>query len=84
MNQGDPPDAPDPPDLARRFRDDLPDGVDDPGIPTPRSEHQAFVLSAAIVVALLALIFTLSWIVYHQLNPDARPAGKSSPTQSPN
>ena len=84
MNQGDPPDDAGPPDRARPLHDDLPDGVADLGIPTPRSEHQAFVLSAAIVVALLALIFTLSWIVYHQLNPDAGPADKSSPTQSPN
>ncbi len=40
-------------------------------------------LAAAIVVALLALIFTLSWIVYHQLNPDSSPSGTPSSTEAP-
>ncbi len=74
-------DRPDPLDEARRLEGDLPDGVDPRGIPTSRSEHQAFILTAAVVVALLALIFTLSWIVYHQLNPDSRPSDSSSAMQ---
>lgn len=59
----------DPLDLERRPGGDLPDGVDPLGVPTERSDHNAFVLLAAVVVALLALIFTLSWVVYHQMSP---------------
>ncbi|MFY9914836.1 MAG: hypothetical protein WAK18_09230 [Nocardioidaceae bacterium] len=76
-------DRPDPLDEARHLDGDLPDGVDPSGVPTSRSEHQGFVLAAAIVVALLALIFTLSWIVYHQLNPDSSPSGTPSSTEAP-
>ncbi len=78
-----PVEPPDPLDEPREVGGDVPDGVDPAGVPTSRSEHQAFVLTAAILVALLALIFTLSWIVYHQLNPDPPPVGKSSRTQPP-
>ncbi len=76
-------DRPDPLDEARQLDGDLPDGVDPSGVPTSHSEHQGFVIAAAIVVALLALIFTLSWIVYHQLNPDSGPSGTSSATHTP-
>jgi hypothetical protein len=61
---------------------DLPDGISPIGVPTERSGRNAFVLSAAAVVALLALIFTLSWVVYHHLDSDdgGRPR-ESRPTQ---
>lgn len=45
----------------------LPDGVDPNGVLPERGGHDAFILSLAITVALLGLIFTLGWIVYHQL-----------------
>lgn len=57
-------------------RDDLadahevvPEGVDPIGVPTRRSGQNAFIVTAAAVGALLGLIFTLSWIVYHQIAP---------------
>lgn len=46
---------------------ELPDGVDPLGVPRHGGEHDTFVITAAAVVALLALAFTLGWIVYHQL-----------------
>jgi hypothetical protein len=58
---------PDPYDEERRLDGRLPDGVHALGVPTERSGHNAFVLSAAAVVALLALIFTLSWVIFNQL-----------------
>jgi len=66
---------------------DLPDGVSPLGVATPLAEHHAFVLTAAAVVALLALIFTLSWIVYHQLEQTQRPQqgpglGPAQPSQT--
>jgi hypothetical protein len=68
----------------------LPEGVDPLGVPHPRSGHNAFVVTAAMIVALLALIFTLSWIVYHQLTPApadeiptrAHPTGQTLPLPS--
>lgn len=48
-------------------RPDLPDGIDPLGVPRERGGHEAFVLVAAVTVALLALIFTLGWIVFHHL-----------------
>jgi hypothetical protein len=46
---------------------DLPDGVDPLGVPREGGGRQAFVLLLATVVALLALAFTLGWVVYHHL-----------------
>lgn len=46
---------------------DLPEGIDPLGVPTQTSGHDTFVLLLAVTVALLGLIFTLGWIVYHQL-----------------
>ncbi len=57
----------DPLDQEREPDGRLPDGVHPLGVPTARSGHHAFVLTAAVAVALLALIFTLSWVVFHQL-----------------
>lgn len=51
----------------KRAQPDLPDGVDPLGVPREGGAHDAFVMTAALVVALLALAFTLGWIVYHQL-----------------
>lgn len=47
----------------------LPEGVDPVGVPRERGGHQAFVLLLAGVIALLGLIFTLGWVVYHHLLP---------------
>lgn len=59
--------APDPSEPAERPQPELPDGVDPLGVPRDGGEHDTFVITAAAVVALLALAFTLGWIVYHQL-----------------
>ncbi|MBA3233309.1 MAG: hypothetical protein H0T17_05100, partial [Propionibacteriales bacterium] len=40
-----------------------PDGIDPLGVPLPDSGRRAFVMTAAAVVATLALIFTLGWVV---------------------
>jgi hypothetical protein len=50
-----------------RSQHDVPDGVDPLGVPREGGAHDTFVMTAAVVVALLALAFTLGWIVYHQL-----------------
>jgi hypothetical protein len=47
--------------------DHLPPGIDPLGVPSRRTGDDTFVLLLAITVALLGLIFTLGWIVYHQL-----------------
>ncbi len=47
--------------------DELPPGVDPRGVPDRRSGHEAFIVTLAVLVALLALIFTLAWIVFHRL-----------------
>lgn len=54
-------------------RDDVPDGIEPLGVPDERTGHQTFVLALAIAVALLALIFTLGWVVYHRLVEDRPP-----------
>ncbi len=54
----------------------LPAGIDPLGVPRPDSDRHAFVLIGAVVVATLALIFTLGWVVFHQLTP-------ASPAQAP-
>jgi uncharacterized membrane protein len=48
-------------------RPDLPDGVDPFGVPREGGGHQAFVLLLAVTVALLGLVFTLGWVVFHHL-----------------
>jgi len=58
---------PAPRDPAEGARSDLPGGIDPRGVPRPGGGHDTFVVTAAVVVALLALAFTLGWIVYHQL-----------------
>jgi hypothetical protein len=48
---------------------DLPEDIDPLGVPSRRTGDDTFVLLLAVTVALLGLIFTLGWIVYHQLVP---------------
>jgi hypothetical protein len=75
--------TPDPLDRERSRGGQLPDGVQPLGVPSDRSGHNAFILAAAASVALLALIFTLSWIVFNQLAPaDEQRQRQQSPTQS--
>jgi uncharacterized membrane protein len=53
---------------ARPERDDEPPArIDLQGVPTPEGGHDAFVVTLAVVAALLALIVTLGWVVYHRL-----------------
>ncbi len=67
------------------MHDDLPEGVDPLGVPRADTGRNTFIVAAAIVVATLALIFTLGWIVYHQLaqsDPQgAAPGGSFAPAQ---
>ena len=45
----------------------LPSGVDPLDVPHEHSGHDAFLLVAAVLLALLGLIFTLGWIAFHRL-----------------
>jgi hypothetical protein len=73
----------DPLDEQRGRDGRLPDGVQPLGVPTDRSGHNAFVLSAAATVALLALIFTLAYVVFNQLSSaDRERQRQTPPTQS--
>ncbi len=47
--------------------DDLPERVDPLGVPRRDTGRNVFILTAAVTVALLALIFTLGWVVIHRL-----------------
>ena len=55
-------DRPEPP-----RRDDVPPGIDPYGIPREGSGRDAFVMTLAVCVALLGLIFTLGYAVFHNL-----------------
>lgn len=44
-----------------------PDGVDPFGLPRAGGGHDVFILLLAVSVAVLGLIFTLGWVVYHHL-----------------
>jgi hypothetical protein len=46
---------------------DLPDGIDPFGVPREAGGRQVFILLLAVVIALLGLIFTLGWVVFHHL-----------------
>lgn len=59
--------SPDPHQPGQQPRPDVPEGVDPLGVPRDGDGRDAFVMAAAVVVALLGLAFTLGWIVYHQL-----------------
>ena len=73
----------DPLDQERGRDGRLPDGVQPVGVPTERSGHNAFVLSAAATVALLALIFSLAYVVFNQLSSaDHERQRQTPPTQS--
>jgi hypothetical protein len=67
------------------MHDDLPEGVDPLGVPRADTGRNAFIVVAAVVVATLVLIFTLGWIVYHQLSESdsegATPSGSSLSAQ---
>ncbi len=48
-------------------RPDLPDDIDPVGVPQARSGQETFVLLIGALMALLALIATLGWIVFHHI-----------------
>jgi hypothetical protein len=48
-------------------RDDVPAGIDPCGIPREGSGRDAFVMTLAICIALVGLIFTLGYVVFHNL-----------------
>jgi hypothetical protein len=52
---------------SARSRPDLPEGLSPLGVPGEGDGHHGFVLALAAVVALLGLIFTLGWVVYHHI-----------------
>ncbi len=51
--------------------DGVPEGIDRRGVPAPYAGRDAFLLLLAVTAALLALIFTLGWVVYHHLTVSA-------------
>lgn len=46
----------------------LPPGIDPLGVPTASEGREAFVMTLAIVVALLGLCLTLGWVVLYRLS----------------
>jgi hypothetical protein len=54
-------------DPSNQDRWRVPDGIDPTGVPTSRSAREAFIVTAALLVAVLALVFTLGWVVYNQI-----------------
>jgi hypothetical protein len=60
------------PEPARRRepprRDDVPPGLNPLGVPREGAGHDAFVMTLALCIGLLGLIFTLSYVVYHRLS----------------
>ncbi|MGI8577187.1 MAG: hypothetical protein ACR2KG_04555 [Nocardioidaceae bacterium] len=46
---------------------EVPYGIDPTGVPGARSGLEAFILTLAVVVALLGLIVTLGWVVFYHL-----------------
>lgn len=44
-----------------------PEGIDPLGVPRPGGGHEALILLLAAGAAVLGLIFTLCWVVYHHL-----------------
>ena len=44
-----------------------PPDIDTTGVPTDSSGNEAFVLLMGVGLALLALLFTLGWVVFHHL-----------------
>jgi hypothetical protein len=65
-------------DPTERLPSDLPGGIDPRGVLRRGGGRDAFVLGLAITVALLALIFTLGWVVYHRLTVQQGLASRDS------
>lgn len=60
---------------------DPPAEVEPTGVPGERAGREGLILTAALLVAVLALVFTLGWIVYHQVVPGSPPRTEPVPTQ---
>jgi hypothetical protein len=61
-----------------------PGDIDPRGIPGERSGREGFILAAALLVAVLGLIFTLGWVIFHQIVPNTpAPTDDQIPTQGP-
>lgn len=56
-----------------------PEDFDPTGVPRPGDGHREFVLLLAVAIALLALIFTLGYVVYHHLTSE--PTSSAQPAQ---
>ena len=60
-----------------------PELIDATGVPGDRSGREGFLLAAALLMAVLALVFTLGWVVFHQIVGDQEPTRDQAPTQAP-
>jgi hypothetical protein len=49
-------------------RDDVPPGINPYGVPREGAGRDAFVMTLAVCLALIGLIFTLGYVVYHNLS----------------
>ncbi len=47
--------------------DARPDGVDPRGVPGDRSGREGLILAAALLAAVLGLVVTLGWVVFHRI-----------------
>jgi hypothetical protein len=66
-----------------RPHQDQPGEIDPTGVPGPRSGREGFILAAALLVAVLGLVVTLGWVVFHQIVPDVPPPTDDVPTHGP-
>jgi hypothetical protein len=60
-----------------------PEQIDPTGVPGERSGREGLLLAAALLVGVLALVFTLGWVVFHQIVGDESPPPEQAPTQAP-
>ncbi len=58
---------PGPDHVHARGQTSRPPDIDTTGIPSDANGNEAFVLLMGVGLALLALLFTLGWVVFHHL-----------------
>ena len=60
-----------------------PGDIDPTGVPGERSDREGLILAAGLLVAVLALVFTLGWVVFNQIVVDQDPPPQQTPTEGP-
>ena len=52
-------------------------------MPGERAGREGFIIAIALLAAVLALTFTLGWVVFHQIVDEAPPPADDVPSQGP-